>query len=81
MEDRHTVFPFFFSCLICLINAVVDGEEDLNYLETLERHNKESTNFKIHKNWINKTDFIGVNAFVAQILSYWSGLVDQATFS
>ena len=44
-----------------LINPVVNREEDLNYLETLERYNKESTDFKIHKNWINKTDFIGVN--------------------
>jgi beta-glucosidase len=57
-----------------LINAVVNGEEDLNYLETLERYNKESTNFKIHKNWINKTDFIGVN-YYRRVYVYYSNIV------
>ena len=31
------------------INAVVNGEEDLNYLDTLQRHNKDSSNFIIHE--------------------------------
>jgi beta-glucosidase/6-phospho-beta-glucosidase/beta-galactosidase len=53
---------------------VVNGEEDLNYLETLERYNKESTNFKIHKNWINKTDFIGVN-YYRRVYVYYSNIV------
>jgi len=56
------------------INAVVNGEEDLNYLETLERHNKESTNFKIHKNWVNKTDFIGIN-YYRRVHVYYSNIV------
>jgi beta-glucosidase len=40
------------------INAVVHGEEDLNYLKTLQRHNTKGSNFLIHENWKNKTDFI-----------------------
>jgi hypothetical protein len=30
------------------INAVVNGEEDLNYLDSLEIYNKESSNFIVH---------------------------------
>jgi beta-glucosidase len=45
------------------INAVVKGEEDLNYLDTLQRHNRSSKNFIIHENWKNKTDFIGINYY------------------
>ena len=45
------------------INAVVNGEEDLNYLDTLQRHNKDSSNFIIHERWKNKTDFIGVDYY------------------
>ena len=57
----------------CLINALVNGEEDLNYLETLERHNTDSNNFKIHENWINKTDFIGVN-YYRSLQVYYSNM-------
>ena len=56
------------------INAVVNGEEDLNYLETLERHNKMSSNFKTQKNWENKTDFIGVN-YYRRVYVYHSNIV------
>src|SRR5207249_6450767 len=45
------------------INAVVNGEEDLNYLDTLQRHNKESSDFIIHERWKNKTDFIGIDYY------------------
>jgi beta-glucosidase len=56
------------------INAVVNGEEDLNYLKTLERHNKESSNFVIHEDWKNKTDFIGIN-YYRRVYVYYSNIV------
>lgn len=37
------------------INAVTDGEEDLNYLNTLQRHNKYSTDFIVRDDWKNKS--------------------------
>ena len=45
------------------INAVISGQEDLNYLSTLQRGNKESDAFFLHKNWKNKADFIGVDYY------------------
>src|SRR5207247_4024398 len=45
------------------INAVLNGEEDLNYLDTLERHNKDSKSFIVHESWKNKVDFIGVDYY------------------
>jgi beta-glucosidase len=56
------------------INAVVNGEEDLNYLKTLQRHNKQSSNFIIHENWKNKTDFIGIN-YYRRVYVYYSNIV------
>jgi beta-glucosidase len=47
------------------LNAVVNGEEDLNYLETVMRHNVSSPDFKVHDEWKNKVDFIGVNYYRA----------------
>jgi len=45
------------------VNAVIKGEEDLNYLETLQRHDKDSPNFILHDDWENKTDFIGIDYY------------------
>jgi beta-glucosidase len=45
------------------INAVINGEDDLNYLNTLQRHNKDSKDFIIHEEWKNKSDFIGINYY------------------
>jgi beta-glucosidase len=45
------------------INAVVNGQEDLNYLNTLQRGNKDSKEFIIHKDWMNRTDFIGIDYY------------------
>ena len=45
------------------LNAIIKGEEDINYLNTLEIGNKDSKNFLIHQNWINKVDFIGLNYY------------------
>jgi beta-glucosidase/6-phospho-beta-glucosidase/beta-galactosidase len=56
------------------INAVINGEEDLNYLKTLERHNKDSSNFIIHEDWKNKTDFIGIN-YYRRVYVYYSNIV------
>ena len=52
------------------INAVVNGEEDVNYLDTLERYNKDSSNFIIHERWKNKTDFIGINYYRRVYVNY-----------
>ncbi len=56
------------------INAVINGEEDLNYIRTLERHNKQSSNFIIHEKWKNKTDFIGIN-YYRRVYVYYSNIV------
>ena len=45
------------------LNAVINGEEDLNYLNTLKIHDKSSKNFIIHDSWKNKVDFIGLNYY------------------
>jgi beta-glucosidase len=45
------------------INAVVDGEEDLNYLNSLKICDKDSKDFITHDNWKNKVDFIGLNYY------------------
>lgn len=45
------------------LNAIINGEEDLNYLDTLERGNKSSTNFIVRDKWKQKLDFIGLNYY------------------
>jgi beta-glucosidase len=45
------------------LNAVMNGEEDLNYLNTLERHNEYSKNLIRNERWKQKTDFIGLNYY------------------
>jgi beta-glucosidase/6-phospho-beta-glucosidase/beta-galactosidase len=56
------------------INAVVNGEEDLNYLNSLKIHDKNSKDFIIHDNWKNKVDFIGLN-YYRRIHVYYSIVV------
>ena len=41
----------------------MNGEEDVNYLNTLERYNKDSKNFRVNSRWKQKTDFIGLNYY------------------
>jgi beta-glucosidase/6-phospho-beta-glucosidase/beta-galactosidase len=45
------------------INAIINGEEDLNYLNTLQRSNKNSDEFIVHEDWKNKADFIGLDYY------------------
>jgi len=45
------------------LNAIMNGEEDVNYLNTLERYNKDSKNFCVYNRWKQKTDFIGLNYY------------------
>ncbi|HYZ51195.1 MAG TPA: family 1 glycosylhydrolase, partial [Nitrososphaeraceae archaeon] len=45
------------------LNAVINGEEDLNYLNTLKIHDKANKDFIIHEDWKNKVDFIGLNYY------------------
>ena len=71
-EEAAKNFAYFINDYF--INAVVNGEEDLNYLKTLERHNTKSSNLLIHENWKNKTDFIGVN-YYRRVYVYYSNIV------
>lgn len=57
------------------LNAVVSGEEDLNYLKTLRRHDKNSPDFIIHDNWKDKLDFIGLN-YYRRIYVYYHPILD-----
>jgi beta-glucosidase len=56
------------------INAVIDGEEDLNYLETLQRGNKDSEKFIVHEDWKNKADFIGLD-YYRRVYVYFNRIV------
>jgi beta-glucosidase len=73
-DNRQAAKNFAYFVNDYFINAVVNGEEDLNYLKTLERHNKESSNFITHENWKNKTDFIGIN-YYRRVYVYYSNIV------
>lgn len=56
------------------LNAVVNGEEDLNYLNTLQRYNKNSSDFIVHNNWKDKVDFIGLD-YYRRLHVYYSKIV------
>jgi beta-glucosidase len=60
------------------INAVINGEEDLNYLNTLERYNKDSKDFIIHKDWKNKADFIGLD-YYRRVYVYYSNILSLSS--
>ena len=62
------------------INAVTKGEEDINYLRTLEIHDKYSKDFLIHDQWKNKVDFIGLNYYRSAYV-YHSMIVSISTAS
>ena len=56
------------------VNAVINGEEDINYLNTLQRKNKNSEEFIVHEDWKNKTDFIGLD-YYRRVYVYSSKIV------
>jgi beta-glucosidase len=56
------------------LNAIVNGFEDLNYLDTLERLNKQNKQFIVHDDWRNKVDFIGIN-YYRRIRVYYNPIV------
>jgi beta-glucosidase len=56
------------------INAVTNGEEDLNYLNTLQRHDKDSKDFIVHDDWKDKVDFIGLD-YYRRVYIYYSPIV------
>jgi beta-glucosidase/6-phospho-beta-glucosidase/beta-galactosidase len=60
------------------INAVINGEEDLNYLNTLQRKNKDSDDFIIHQDWKNKSDFIGLD-YYRRVYIYSSNIVSLSS--
>ena len=60
------------------INAVINGEEDLNYLNTLQRNNNDSDDLIIHKDWKNKSDFIGLE-YYRRVYIYYSNIVSLSS--
>ena len=56
------------------VNAVTNGEEDLNYLNTLQIQNKDSKDFIIHDDWKGKVDFIGLD-YYRRVYIYHSPIV------
>jgi len=60
------------------INAVINGEEDLNYLNTLQRNNNDSDDLIIHKDWKNKSDFIGLD-YYRRVYIYSSNIVSLSS--
>ncbi len=56
------------------LNAIVNGFEDLNYLDTLQILNKTSKQCIGHNDWKNKVDFIGIN-YYRRIRVYYSPIV------
>ena len=45
------------------LNAVIKGEEDLYYLETLKKSVRNNNKFVVREKWKNKVDFIGLNYY------------------
>lgn len=60
------------------LNAVINGEEDLNYLNKLQRNNKNSKDFRVHNNWKDKADFIGVD-YYRRVYVYDSKIVNLSS--
>lgn len=60
------------------LNAIVNGFEDLNYLNNLERFNKESKQLIVHKDWEHKIDFIGIN-YYRRVRVYYNPIIALST--
>jgi hypothetical protein len=51
---------------------------DLNYLSRLQRKDKNSDDFIVHKHWKNKSDFIGVD-YYRRVYIYYSNIVSLSS--
>jgi beta-glucosidase/6-phospho-beta-glucosidase/beta-galactosidase len=51
---------------------------DLNYLSALQRKDKNSDDFIVHKHWKNKSDFIGVD-YYRRVYIYYSNIVSLSS--
>jgi beta-glucosidase len=60
------------------INAVINGQEDLNYFNTLQRGNKDSDDFITHEDWKNKADFVGID-YYRRVYVYYSDIVSLSS--
>jgi beta-glucosidase len=60
------------------INAVINGQEDINYLNTLQRNNKDSDDFIMNEDWKNKADFIGLD-YYRRVYVYYSNIVSLSS--
>jgi beta-glucosidase len=60
------------------LNAVINGEEDLNYLNNLQRYDRNSKDFLVHNDWKNKADFIGVD-YYRRVYVYNSKIVSLSS--
>jgi beta-glucosidase len=65
-------FSYFFNDYF--INAVINGQEDVNYLNTLQRGDEDSDDFIIHEDWKDKADFIGID-YYRRVYVYHSDIV------
>ena len=73
-KNREAAKNFDYFINDYFINAVVNGEEDLNYLNTLERHNENSNDFHVGNHWKNKVDFIGFD-YYRHVYIYYNNIV------
>ena len=64
-KDKIIKLPanFYYFINDYFLNAIINGEEDLNYLETLEKSVKSNKKFVLREKWKNKIDFIGLNYY------------------
>jgi beta-glucosidase/6-phospho-beta-glucosidase/beta-galactosidase len=60
------------------LNAVVNGGEDLNYLNNLQRNNKNSKDYLLHNDWKDKADFIGID-YYRRVYVYNSKIVSLSS--
>jgi beta-glucosidase/6-phospho-beta-glucosidase/beta-galactosidase len=74
VDHKEAVKNFDYFVNDYFINAVINGEEDINYLNTLERHNENSRDFIIHNDWKDKVDFIGIN-YYRRVYVYYSTIL------
>ena len=60
------------------LNAIINGEEDLNYLNNLQRNNKNSKDFLLHTDWKDKADFVGID-YYRRVFVYNSKIVSLSS--
>jgi beta-glucosidase len=60
------------------LNAIINGEEDVNYLDTLKKLQRGNNHFIVHEKWNNKIDFIGLN-YYRRVHVYYNKIVSSSS--